>query len=117
MFGIESLDVMISIVTIYLIFALSCTAIVEAFSTWLSVRRSNLEATLGEFLHGCVKESKQAITDLPGTSRDSRIKGLFNALHRDAGEDIAAFRKLIAAKEADTKTTQKTNRNKMGAPP
>lgn len=35
MFGIESLDVMIGIVTIYLIFALACTAIVEAL--WFDI--------------------------------------------------------------------------------
>lgn len=144
MFGIESLDVMIGIITIYLIFALACTAIVEAISTWLNVRSSNLEAALGEFLHGSVEGDKafteaffahpivqslskgsdgrpsyippeiigqvvtglihakegastlkQAIADLPGTSEDNRIKGLLDALHREAGEDIAAFRKLV----------------------
>jgi hypothetical protein len=144
MFGIESLDVMIGIVTIYLIFALACTAIVEAVSTWLNVRSTNLEAALGEFLHGSVEDDKaftdaffahpivqslskgrdgrpsyippeivgqvvtglvyakegastlkQAIADLPGTSEDNRIKGLLDALHREAGEDIAAFRKLV----------------------
>lgn len=144
MFGIESLDVMIGIITIYLIFALACTAIVEAVSTWLNVRSTNLEAALGEFLHGSVEDDKaftdaffahpivqslskgsdgrpsyippeivgqvvtglihakegastlkQAIADLPGTSEDNRIKGLLDALHREAGEDIAAFRKLV----------------------
>ncbi|MCK9201133.1 MAG: hypothetical protein M0P59_10085 [Gallionella sp.] len=59
MFGIESLDVMIGIVTVYLIFALACTAIVEAISSWLSVRSSNLEVALGEFLHGSVDDGKE----------------------------------------------------------
>jgi hypothetical protein len=144
MFGIESLDVMIGIVTIYLIFALACTAIVEAVSTWLNLRSTNLEAALGEFLHGSVEDDKafvdaffahpivqslskgsdgrpsyippeivgqvvtslvyakegastlkQAIDDLPGTNRDNRIKGLLDALYGEAGEDIAAFRKLV----------------------
>lgn len=144
MFGIESLDVMIGIITIYLIFALACTAIVEAVSTWLSVRSTNLEAALGEFLHGSIEDDraftdaffahpivqslskgsdgrpsyippeivgqvvtsliyakegastlKQAIADLPGTTRDNRIKGLLDALHKEAGEDIATFRKLV----------------------
>lgn len=144
MFGIESLDVMIGIITVYLIFALACTAIVEAVSTWLNVRSSNLEAALGEFLHGSVKDDKaftdaffahpivqslskgsdgrpsyippeiigqvvtgliyakegastlkQAIADLPGTPQDNRIKGLLDALYKEAGEDISTFRKLV----------------------
>lgn len=145
MFGIESLEVMIGIITIYLIFALACTAIVEAISTWLNVRSSNLETALEEFLHGSVDEGKnfteaffahpvvqtlsegddgrpsyinpeivgqvvanlimargnasslkQAIDNLPGTIRNNRIKGLLDALQSEAGEDMAAFRKLIA---------------------
>ncbi|MFA6921270.1 MAG: hypothetical protein WC216_05460 [Gallionella sp.] len=52
MFGMESLDVMIGIITIYLIFALACTAIVEAYSAWRDVRSKNLEVALKEFLHG-----------------------------------------------------------------
>lgn len=52
MFGIESLDVMIGIITVYLIFALACTAIVEAISAWRNVRSKNLEDALKEFLHG-----------------------------------------------------------------
>lgn len=54
MLGIESLDVMIGIITVYLIFALACTAIVEAVSAWFGVRSKNLEAALKEFLHGNV---------------------------------------------------------------
>lgn len=52
MFGMESLDVMVGIITVYLIFALACTAIVEALSAWFDVRSRNLEAALEEFLHG-----------------------------------------------------------------
>lgn len=37
MFGLESLDMMIGLVTIYLILALACTAIVEAMAAWLNV--------------------------------------------------------------------------------
>ena len=59
MFGIESLEVMIGIVTVYLIFALACTAIVEAISTWLNVRSGNLEAALEEFLHGSIDDGKR----------------------------------------------------------
>jgi hypothetical protein len=52
MLGIETLDVMIGIITIYLIFALACTAIVEAISSWRGMRSKNLETALKEFLHG-----------------------------------------------------------------
>lgn len=33
MFGLESLDVIIGIITVYLTFALACTVIVEALSS------------------------------------------------------------------------------------
>lgn len=52
MFGIASLDILIGIVTIYLIFALACTALVEAYTSITNVRSKNLEVALGEFLHG-----------------------------------------------------------------
>lgn len=52
MLGIETLDVLIGIITIYLIFALACTAIVEAIVASTNVRSKNLEAALKEFLHG-----------------------------------------------------------------
>jgi len=52
MLGIETLDVLIGIITIYLIFALACTAIVEAIVASTNVRSNNLEAALKEFLHG-----------------------------------------------------------------
>lgn len=52
MFGIESLDVMIGIITVYLIFALACTAIVEVLTSLSNVRSKNLEVALREFLHG-----------------------------------------------------------------
>jgi hypothetical protein len=58
MFGIETLDVMIGIITVYLIFALACTAIVEAWSSWREVRSRNLEVALGEFLHGDIEAGK-----------------------------------------------------------
>jgi hypothetical protein len=51
-FGLAALDVLIGLVTVYLVFALACTAIVEAISAWTSVRSKNLEAALKEFLAG-----------------------------------------------------------------
>lgn len=58
MFGIESLDVMIGIITIYLIFALVCTAIVEAWSSLMDKRGKNLKAALEELLQGTLPEGK-----------------------------------------------------------
>lgn len=61
MFGMESLDVMVGIITVYLIFALACTAIVEAISTWLAIRSKNLEVALEEFLHGNITEGSSFV--------------------------------------------------------
>lgn len=61
MFGLESLDVLIGLVTVYLVLALACTAIVEAIAAWLSVRSTNLDAALKEFLAGKLSDSKQFI--------------------------------------------------------
>ena len=52
MFGLESLDIMIGLITIYLIFGMACTAIVEAVMSWTDVRSKNLEAALKEFFDG-----------------------------------------------------------------
>lgn len=57
----ESLDVMIGIITIYLMFALACTATVEAISSWFEVRSKNLEVALGEFLHGDIEQGKSFV--------------------------------------------------------
>lgn len=57
----ESLDVMIGIITVYLMFALACTATVEAISSWFEVRSKNLEAALGEFLHGDIGQGKRFV--------------------------------------------------------
>jgi hypothetical protein len=56
MFGLEMLDVLIGLVTVYLVFGMACTAIVEAVMLWLNVRSNNLEAALKEFLHGELKD-------------------------------------------------------------
>jgi hypothetical protein len=58
MFGLETLNVLIGLVTVYLVFALACTAIVEALAAWFKVRSNNLEAALGEFLAGDIKQGE-----------------------------------------------------------
>jgi hypothetical protein len=52
MFGLETLDVLIGLITVYLTFGIACTAIVETVAAWLSLRSRNLEAALKEFLVG-----------------------------------------------------------------
>lgn len=54
--GLESLDVLIGLVTVYLTIALACTAIVEAVSAWMNVWSKKLEDALKEFLAGNLKE-------------------------------------------------------------
>lgn len=61
MFGLEILDVLIGLVTIYLIFGIACTAIVEACLSWFKVRSNNLEAGLKEFLHGNLKDNQSFV--------------------------------------------------------
>ena len=52
MFGLETLDVLIGLATLYLMFGIACTAIVEAIMSWLNIRSNNLDAALQEFLAG-----------------------------------------------------------------
>ena len=52
MFGLETLDILIGLVTIYLAFAVACTACVEAISAWLGFRSTNLHKALGGLLDG-----------------------------------------------------------------
>lgn len=52
MFGLDTLNVLIGLVTVYLTFGIACTAIVEAMAAWLDVRSTNLELALKEFLAG-----------------------------------------------------------------
>jgi hypothetical protein len=52
MFGLEALDVLIGLVAVYLAFGVACTAVVEAFSAWFSVRAGNLETALKELFKG-----------------------------------------------------------------
>lgn len=58
MFGLEALDMMIGLVTIYLTLALACTAIVEALASGMNVRSKNLDAALKEFLAGTITEDQ-----------------------------------------------------------
>ena len=59
MFGMETLDILIGLVTVYLTFALACTALVEALCTCLARRQYYLERALNEFFyaerHGVVR--------------------------------------------------------------
>ncbi|HET8707612.1 MAG TPA: hypothetical protein VFM46_15000, partial [Pseudomonadales bacterium] len=52
MFGLDTLDIMIGLITVYLVFGLACTAIVEAITSWFKVRSTNLEDALKELLAG-----------------------------------------------------------------
>ena len=52
MFGLEILDVIIGLVTVYLAFGIACTALVEAVLSWFRVRSRNLETALKEFFNG-----------------------------------------------------------------
>ena len=61
MFGLEALDVMIGLVTVYLVFGLACTAIVEAIATLLKVRSTNLHAAMSEFLAGDLNDTENFV--------------------------------------------------------
>ena len=68
MFGLDTLNVLIGLVTVYLAFGVACTAVVEALTAWFSVRSSNLEAALGELLAGQLNQTTpfaQAFYDHP----------------------------------------------------
>lgn len=58
MFGIVAIDVLIGLITIYLVFALACTAIVEAISSWMSLRSKTLEDALKELFEGDLESGK-----------------------------------------------------------
>lgn len=55
MFSLETLDVLIGLVTIYLMFGIACTAAVEAITSWFRIRSNNLETALGELFPGTTK--------------------------------------------------------------
>lgn len=58
MFGLEMLDVLIGLATVFMVFGIACTAVVEAIASWFRVRSRNLEAALQEFLSGAFKDDK-----------------------------------------------------------
>ncbi|MBF0031905.1 hypothetical protein HAX39_04800 [Citrobacter freundii] len=62
MFGLEALDVLIGLMTIYFVFAIACTAIVEAISAWTRLRSKNLVAALDELFSGELAPDEQFIT-------------------------------------------------------
>lgn len=59
MFGLEMLDVLIGLATVYMVFGIACTAVVEAIASWFRVRSRNLDAALQEFLSGDFKEGRE----------------------------------------------------------
>ena len=61
MFGLEALDVLIGLATVYLAFGVACTAVVEAVSAWSNVRSNTLEAALKEFFAGNYKQTEPFI--------------------------------------------------------
>lgn len=64
MFGLETLDLIIGLVTIYLAFGIATTASVEAISSILKLRAKNLEAALGEMLSGDIAQNEKLIDKL-----------------------------------------------------
>jgi hypothetical protein len=56
MFGLDMLDVMIGLVTVYLSFGIACTAFVEAISSIAGLRSRNLRNGLNEFFKGAIKK-------------------------------------------------------------
>ena len=72
MFGLDTLNVLIGLVTVYLAFGVACTAVVEAIAAWLSVRSSNLESALSELLAG---QLNQTTLVRPGVLRPSPREG------------------------------------------
>ncbi|WET41654.1 hypothetical protein [Citrobacter enshiensis] len=62
MFGLETLDVLIGLMTVYFTFGIACTAIVEAISAWTNIRSKNLEMALKELFSGELAPNEQFIT-------------------------------------------------------
>lgn len=62
MFGLDSLDVLIGLMTVYFVFAITCTAIVEAISAGISLRSKNLSIALDELFSGDLAPNEQFIT-------------------------------------------------------
>lgn len=62
MFGLETLDILIGLVTIYLAFAVACTACVEVISAFFQFRSKNLHDALSELLSGDISEDEKFVT-------------------------------------------------------
>lgn len=58
MFGLDMLDVMIGLVTVYLSFGIACTAFVEAISSIADMRGRNLRNGLSEFFKGAISKER-----------------------------------------------------------
>lgn len=144
MFGLETLDVLIGLATIYLIFGIACTAAVEALTSWLKIRSTHLQAALSELLAGEHRSAKSFVAEfyahplvqclsqgehgrpsyipseivarvvesvlmtnsgnkslpdmiaaLPGSVETNRLKGLFDALLKQANGDADTFRHAV----------------------
>jgi len=57
MFGLDTLNVLVGLVTVYLAFGVACTAVVEAINAWLSVRSVTLRAALSVLLAGQLNQT------------------------------------------------------------
>jgi hypothetical protein len=57
MFGLETLNVLLGLITVYLAFGMACTSVVEAVSAWFGMRSRNLETALSEFLAGDLNQT------------------------------------------------------------
>ncbi|WP_022667071.1 hypothetical protein [Desulfospira joergensenii] len=58
MFGLDMLDVMVGLITIYLSFGIACTSMVEAVSSVLGLRSKNLQKGMDEFFQGDLSVGK-----------------------------------------------------------
>lgn len=63
MFGLETLDVLIGLVTIYLVFALACTSIIEVIVFLTNKRAENLKKGLEMFLSGTLHNKDLSFID------------------------------------------------------
>ncbi len=71
MLGLDMLDVLIGIVTIYLAFAVTCTAIVEAVSSLFGLRSKNLRVALQGLLQGGLTDQDTAQGTATGSDKDT----------------------------------------------
>lgn len=62
MSGLHTLDILIGLFTVFLLFSTICTAIVEAIAAWRGVRSKNLESALKEFISGNPAGNNNVVT-------------------------------------------------------